>query len=264
MDSLDEDFRPTQVMSMLTTDDPWMIQRYFVLEASMFSTFLPLSNRVKDHGMDCSKSRKVLVKNPYYIFNSSRYHEALDEAVVTIDALEVFQNQFHQIRGGFVIDLAVFSLTAGYADNIFLRWLPNNYGNNLAKLGFPHYAQSRNTIAGMFALDFMKSYATFSTTCYRGFLVVCRLLQNADLAATEGQEVDMVNSCASQPMLNTMFHDENVITSLLTVSPSSVSPFEVLRANVEVNMQGFSFWGLQKPQEEGWDLISIGHPSTLE
>lgn len=244
LDTFQPEFRPTSIITLLSTTNAFLIERYFLREASMWSTFIPLVGRGTEHGMDCEKSKNLHVRNPYYIFGSGNPGR-VNTSHVALHGISVHSNALQGLIGGFSVDLVIFRLTESPGDRFVLSLLPRGYGGALAKLGFPAYNDARNQVSGMFALEFVKSFALFSATAFRGYMTICMLLSRGNLMGTSASDVD---HCTSKSMMNTLFHNEDVITTLITVTPNSNNPFEPLRTNIVNNMRGFSFWGLLKPK----------------
>jgi len=250
MDNLDPAFRPNRILILLTTDEPWMIERYFRETASMYSTFLPLSRIVEDHGVNCKASEKLDVMNPYYLFHPST-EPSFTTALVSIENVQVLPNFFHNIDGGFSVSLEMFQLVQDAADRAFLTWLPNDYGTTLMGLDFPNYQSQRGRVSSMFAMEFLPGFATFATTCFRGYLAICLLI----VQGTAVGGATSFEKCSEQSVLNQIFHNENVLTSLLTISPDDSNPFEPLRVAVTNKMNGFAFWAHTSiAQESDWNV----------
>jgi hypothetical protein len=268
LDGLSPDFRPYHMLTLLTSHKPEAISRFFDKTTTMWNTMVPLVTTSGEHGMDCTAAKDVTVDNPYYLFRGEAPRTA--HSLVAFDA-SVGKNPYHNIKGGFGLHKVFFQLTKSASDLVLLTWLPPDYQAQLTKGGFPGFSGGRGDMKELFALDYVKGLSLFSAAAYRGFLAVCSLIdpdsrappkKEKEGAPKRSQVQNLVQNCASKSGLEKVFHNEDVITTLLTVTPNRYNPFEPLRGFVTQNMRGFSFWGLGEEesgalfnaQEEEWGV----------
>jgi hypothetical protein len=243
IDQMDEQFRPTELLALLTTHDTWHIQRHFAPTCSMASTFTPLIERIDpEGGMDCSFAKNTMVANPYHIFEAN----VGASTIIDMENVPVLKNVYFDVKGNFTVNLRIFSLTLTDADVHYLEFLPPDWVPKLMSYGFPAF--DRQTASGFFAVDFLKGWNLFGASAYRGYLLVCQLVT----MDRHGHKLELdfgahlVNHCQEKEILDLIFHDEHVLTALLTVTPGPLNtPFEHLRTNVQQNMAGYSYWGLE-------------------